>query len=103
VGRKRPSGKRSVAWQPSLYAPERISHPPKREAERWFVMHLRLAWLEATRKPPTATVDPGSPDRPLAEMLQGCLELVGAGHADAVGLINDLHKRRLQMGINQPP
>jgi hypothetical protein len=102
-GRKRPSGKRSIAWLPFLYAPERIGHPPKREAELRFAMHLRLAWLEATGKRPTATVNPGSPDRPLVEMLRECLRLVDAKHADAVELINQLQRRRRQMGINEPP
>jgi hypothetical protein len=102
-GRRRPSGKRSIAWTASLYAPERISHPPKREAERRFVMQLRLAWLEATGEPPTATVNPGSSDRPFVNMLRECLRLVDAGHADAVGLINDLNNRRVQMEINEPP
>jgi hypothetical protein len=60
-GRKRPSGKRSITWQRLLYAPRPIKHPPKREAERRFVMHLRLAWLEATGDAASATADPGRP------------------------------------------
>jgi hypothetical protein len=93
-GRKRSSGERSKTWQPVLFAPIPKEHPPKREAELRFVMNLRLAWLEAVGKPPTATVNPSRPDRPFANLVRECLKLVGA-HADAVGLINELHRRRL--------
>jgi hypothetical protein len=95
-GRKRSSGKRSKTWQPKLFAPEPLENPPKLDAERQFVMHLRLAWLEAVGKPPTATVNPSRPDRPFANLVKKCLKLVGA-HADAVGLINELHRRKLQV------
>jgi hypothetical protein len=93
-GRKRPSGKRSRTWQPILLAPVPNEHPPKREAERRFVMHLQSAWLEAVGKPPTATVNPSRSDRPFANLVRECLKLVGA-YADAVGLINELHRRLL--------
>jgi hypothetical protein len=92
-GRKRPSGKRSVTWQPLLYASRPIKHPPKREAERQFVMHLRLAWVEATGETASATVNPLRPG-PFARFVGESLILVGAPHADAVGLINDLDEWR---------
>ena len=82
------------AWQPVLFAPVPSQHPPKREAERRFVMHLQSTWLEAVGKPPTATVNPSRSDRPFANLVRECLKLVGAPHADAVGLINELHQRR---------
>jgi hypothetical protein len=92
-GRKRSPGRRSKTWQPLLLAPVPDKHPPKRAAELQFVMHLQLAWLEAVGKPPTATVNPSRPDRPFPNLVRECLELAGA-HADAVGLINELHRRR---------
>lgn len=92
-GRRRPSGKRSITWRPLLHAPEPNRHSPKRAAERNFVMHLQLAWLEATGNAPSLA---GNSARPglFVRMVRKCLELVGAGHADAVGLINDLNRRR---------
>ena len=95
AGRMRRTGRQSTTWKPLLHAPAPIKHPPKREAERQFVMHLQLAWLEATEKSPTATVNPSQSDRPFANLVRECLRLVGAGHADAVGLINELHQRLL--------
>ena len=92
-GRKRSSGKRSKTWRPLLFAPLPNEHPPKRAAELRFVMHLQLAWLEAVGKPPTATVNPSRPDRPFPNLVRKCLKLVGA-RADAVGLINELQRRR---------
>jgi hypothetical protein len=84
--------------KPLLYvASERIRRPARREAERRFVMNLRLVWLEATGTQPRPTVNPGSPDRPFANFARECLILVGASHADAVGLINDLRKRWREM------
>ncbi|WP_439370968.1 hypothetical protein [Bradyrhizobium sp. DASA03120] len=130
-GRTRPSGRRSVTWQPHLRGPAQSRyHVPelteanaddplpefteanaldaggvtdvldpaarsaKRELERRFVMNLQLAWLEATGEKPTATVSPSDPDRPFANFVHECLRLVGASHADAVGLINDLSRQR---------
>jgi hypothetical protein len=80
--------------RPLLFAPERIKRPTKREAERQFVINLRLAWLETTDTNPTATVNPARSDRPFASFAQECLTLVGAPYADAVGLINELNRRR---------
>jgi hypothetical protein len=77
-----------------LYARERIARPTKREAERRFVTNLRLAWLEAADTNPTATVNPARSDRPFADFARECLTLVGAPYADAVGLINELNRRR---------
>jgi hypothetical protein len=85
------------SWQPLLYAPDRKPRFPKRKVERDFVMHLRLAWLHATGKPPTATVNPSRPNRPFANFVRDCLQLVGASHADHVGLINEISKRRRAM------
>jgi hypothetical protein len=56
-------------------------------------MHLRLAWEEATGEAASATVNPLRPG-PLARFVGECLRLVGAGHADPVGLINDLDEQR---------
>ena len=92
-GRMRPSGRRSTTWQPTLCAPVPDAHPPKRAAELRFVMHLQAAWLHAVGKPPTATVNPSRPDRPFRNLVKQCLELTGA-RADAIGLINELRRRR---------
>jgi hypothetical protein len=93
-GRMRPSGRRSrPAWEPVLDAPETRRSPPKRDAERDFVMWLRSAWLEATGELPTATVNPSRPDRPFANFIKECLRLVGAPHANHVELINELARR----------
>ena len=94
--RKRPSDKRSRTWRPYLRAPEPRRHFPKRESERTFVMWLRIAWLDATGEEATRTVDPRRPG-PLARMVKECLKLVGAAHADAVGLINELNQVRRAM------
>jgi hypothetical protein len=92
-GRRRPSGKRSRTWQPRLVAPQPRRNFPRRDAERDFVMWLQLAWLEATGERPSLAANPERPG-PFARMARKCLALVGAGHADVVGLINELNKRR---------
>jgi len=83
-------------WRPYLRAPEPRRHFPKRESERTFVMWLRIAWLDATGEEATRTVDPRRPG-PLARMVKKCLVLVGAGHADAVGLLNELNQIRREL------
>lgn len=95
-GRKRPSGKRSWTWRPYFRAPEPQRHFPKREAELTFVMWLRIAWLEATGEEAPRTTDPRRPG-PFARMVKECLRLVGAAHADAVGLLNKLNQIRREM------
>jgi hypothetical protein len=107
-GRRRPSGKRSLTWRPLLVAtkahrnsPTRISLPAggryprggRRDAERTFIIFLQLAWLEATGKQPSLAANPARPG-PFVRMVRKCLKLVGAGHADAVGLINELNRWR---------
>jgi hypothetical protein len=92
-GRRRPSGKRSKTWRVLLHAPEPSRSFPKRDAERDFVLWLELAWLEATGKPPSLAAN-AERLGPFARMVRKSLELVGAGHADAVGLINELNRRR---------
>jgi hypothetical protein len=82
--------------RPLLYvSSERIKRPPRREAELRFVMNLRVAWLEAAGEVASATVNPARPG-PFARFVRECLKLVlrmDAPHADAVGLINELHER----------
>src|SRR5262245_6601386 len=107
-GRRRPSGKRSLTWRPLLVAtkahrnsPTRISLPAggryprggRRDAERSFIIFLQMAWLEATGKRPSLAANPARPG-PFVRMVRKCLKLVGAGHADAVGLINELNRWR---------
>jgi hypothetical protein len=95
-GRQRPSGKRSITWRPYFRGPERQAQFPKREAEQNFIIWLRLAWLAATGEEATPTADPRRPG-PFARMAQHCLNLIGAKHADAVGLLNKLNQVRLAM------
>jgi hypothetical protein len=95
-GRRRPSGKRSRTWRPLLVAPKPRRNFPKRQAEYDFIMSLQLAWLEATGKPPSLAAN-AKRLSPFARMVRKSLELVGAGHADAVGLINELNRRRIMM------
>jgi hypothetical protein len=92
-GRRRPSGRRSKQWRVLLHAPEPSRQFPKRDAERGFIMWLQVAWLEATGERPSVAANSARPG-PFARMVQQCLKLVGANHADAVGLINELNKRR---------
>jgi len=96
-GRRRPLGKRSrPTWRPLLYAPEPRRQFPKRDVERDYVMWLQLAWLQATESRPARTADHRNPG-PFARFARECLRLVGAGHADVVELINEVHRRRREM------
>src|SRR5262249_49154120 len=80
-------------WHPLLSAPKLSKNFPRRDAERDFVMWLQVAWLAATDKRPSLAANPKRPG-PFARMVRKSLELIGAGHADAVGLINELNRRR---------
>jgi hypothetical protein len=84
-------------WHPLLSAPKRSKNFPRRDAERDFVMWLQFAWLEATDKLPSLAANPARPG-PFARMAAECLRLVGASHADTVGLINELNRRRKIQG-----
>jgi hypothetical protein len=57
--------------------------------------HLQSAWLEAVGKPPTATVNLSRSDRPFANLVQECLNLVGAPDADEVRRRQRDERRRL--------
>jgi hypothetical protein len=93
TGRRRPSGKRSRTWRPLIHAPQRTRNFPKRDAELNFIMWLQATWLESAGKWPSLAANPKRPG-PFARMVRKSLELIGAGHADAVGLINELNRRR---------
>jgi hypothetical protein len=96
-GRMRPTGKRSrPTWQPVLYAPEPKRHLPKREAEKYFIALLQAAWAEATGEQPTTTARPGMLG-PFPKMVEECLRLAGAGHADVVDLLNDMNTHRKKL------
>jgi len=87
-------------WRPALNAPEPRRNSPKRQAERYFVMLLSIAWNEATGATPprVARHRDGSRDvGPFARFVRECLRLVGAPDADVVELINELHRRRCEM------
>jgi hypothetical protein len=75
-----------------LHAPYPQRNFRKRQAEECFVTDIRLAWLVATGEPPAMTVNPGEPG-PFARMVQKCFDLAQA-HANATGVINNLHSKR---------
>src|SRR5262249_53347907 len=84
--------------KPLLYTPEQPEwepprRSPRRKAELEFVKWLRVAYLEATGDPPAYTANPERPG-PFARMVQACLDRIAPG-ANAGGLLNELHKRRL--------
>jgi hypothetical protein len=94
-GRKRPTGKRSRAtWLPLLHAPESSRHFRRRDAERYFIIMVQVAWTEATGDLPSLTARSGMLG-PFAKMVRECLTCVGARHADVVGLLNDVNSARL--------
>lgn len=92
-GRRRSYGKRSRTWRPLLRAPKHRRNFARRDVERDFVVCLQLAWLEATGKKPSLTANAERPG-PFVKMTKECLGLVGAGHADVIGLFNELNRRR---------
>jgi hypothetical protein len=91
--RLRGPDKRSRKWRPLLVGPDPRRHVPKRDAERNFIMWLQIAWLEATGAPPGLAANARRPG-PFTLMVREALKLVGGGHADAVGLINQLNRSR---------
>jgi hypothetical protein len=99
-GRRRPSGKRSMTFVATLHAPKLQKHPPKREAERDFVMWLQVAYTETTGQLPPLTANPERLG-PFARMAKACLKLIGMPAADIVELINELDRRaRLKGRVN---
>ena len=95
-GRRRPTGRRSRTYRTLLYAPIPRRHFAKRDAELDLVMSLQSAVHSATGQMPALTAHHDSPG-PFARMTQKVLCLAGAPHADAIGLINELHRRRREM------
>jgi hypothetical protein len=101
-GRRRPNGKRSrKTLKPLLYDPTPTTRVLRREAELELVNILQYAIYQAAGREPAWTARHDSPHAaagPLARMTKEVLRLVGAPHdADAVGLINELHKRRCEI------
>jgi len=99
-GRLRPTGKRSRTYRPLLCAPKPTRHFAKREAEFNLVISLQISFLEATGRMPPLTARHGFLG-PFARMTQKVLNLAGA-RADAVGLINELSKRRREQERRAP-
>jgi hypothetical protein len=98
-GRRRHGGKRSMTKVSVLHAPALQQHPARHEAQLNFAMWVQVAYCEATGMLPTFTAHPDTALRPLSgfpKMLQICLNKLGAG-ANAVELLNELHRRRKQM------
>jgi len=102
-GRLRPTGRRSrPTYRTALCAPNPSPHFARREAELDLVTSLQISFVEATSRMPALTAHHDSPG-PFARMAQKVLVLVGATHADAVGLINELNRRRREMERRAPP
>jgi hypothetical protein len=101
AGRRRPSGKQSrPTWRPLLRAPEPRRNFAKRDAERNFIMLLSIAWHEATGAAPSRTArncDDSRDVGPFARFARECLRRLGALDADVVELINEMHRRRIEM------
>ena len=99
--RRRPSGKQSrPVWRSLLWASEPRRNFRKRNAERDFVMWISVAWQEAVGTPPTRTARHSDASRdvgPFAKLVSECLQLVGAGDADVVELLNEMDRRRREM------
>lgn len=100
-GRRRPNGKTSRTWRPLLFAPPASPHFAKRDAERNFVLNIRLAYLEScgVSPAPTARLVRKGPGVHMisggfGRMVDDCLRLVGAPHVRTVGIINELARRR---------
>jgi hypothetical protein len=83
--------------------------PPKRQAERDFIMWMQAIYLSAGRRPPVTarkyeqttndrTLQPGGP---FVRMMQRCLDLLGAKKADATNAINELRKRAKTLASHQ--
>jgi hypothetical protein len=75
----------------------------KREAELDLVTSLQRAFYQATGRYPPWTANYNALPNPFVQMVQEVLDLVrapGAQRADAVGLINQLTKRRKKMDPN---
>jgi hypothetical protein len=95
-GRRRPGGKRSRStYQPLLCGPTPTRNFRRLEAELDLVLSLQDAFVRATGREPAWTAQHRSPG-PFARMTKEVLCLAGAP-GDAVGLINELHRRRLAM------
>jgi hypothetical protein len=95
-GRRRSSGKRSSpTLRPNLYAPTARRNFLRREAERNFVERISIAWEKSTGKKPPRTARRADDSRrigPFTRLVQECLDMVGADHADPVALINEVGK-----------
>jgi hypothetical protein len=107
-GRRRPKRpNRSRTWRWEFHAPQSNAGFQRRQAEREFVMWLRVAWVEAIGKNPAETADPRKPG-PFARLVRECLNLVGAKDANAINLINQLDCQRKLVKtqtatLNSPP
>jgi hypothetical protein len=110
-------------WEPYLLAPQ-LPHEtksssaewkrrPKKGAEKIFISWLRLAWLEATGKIPSATAKRvrtstwgngagKSLGGPFVRFVEPFLKLAGATDASAVNLINELNNERQKRVLRTP-
>lgn len=94
-GRRRGNGRRSRSHKHLLCAPQPSRHFAKRDAELGLIVSLQVSFAIATGRMPALTAHPDSPG-PFARMVQKVLHLV-CSRANAVGLINELNKRRREL------
>lgn len=98
--RQRPSGRRSRTWKTELWAPTLSPKFSRREAELTFVRNLIFAHLESCGEIPAHTASiyelakGKTVSGPFARLVEEGLRLVGATHASAVELINELDRLR---------
>ncbi len=94
-GRRRPSGKQSRATlRPHLYAPQARRNFMKRDAERYFVVRLSVAWCHVAGRAPPRTVRHrlARQSGPFVRFVRKCLDLAGATYADVVELIRAVRR-----------
>jgi hypothetical protein len=85
-----PTSRSRSAWRPHLHAPNPQRHFMKREAERYFVARLSVAWCRVVGRAPPRSVRHRAEREigPFARFVRRCLDLVGAKYANAAELIN---------------
>jgi hypothetical protein len=77
----------------SRWVPQRFGYKFEAQPSPALGKQVAVAWLEATGERPSLAANPARPG-PFARIARKCLEIVGASHADVVGLINELNRRR---------
>lgn len=94
-GRKRPGGRRSKTYKPTLRSPYIEAGRPPGIAEREFVQNLALAYKRATGRLPPLTANANIDIRgPFPRLVHECFELVGAPTGNVTRLLNEYGEAR---------